>query len=53
MYDCPPTPPPSLDEIHTYSKMLQLEYGYEGDPKDRKKNISLLREWDLLHVLFF
>ena len=37
-----------LDEIHTHWKRLRFEY--EGDVKDRKEDISLLPEWDLLQV---
>jgi len=40
--------PIHLDEIHTHWKRLRFEY--EGDPKDKKANISLLPEWDLLQV---
>jgi hypothetical protein len=37
-----------LDEIHTHWKRLRFEY--EGDMKDKKEDISLLSEWDLLQV---
>jgi len=54
MYDCQEDKeqhPLDLDEIHTHWKRLWFEY--EGDPKDRKTNISLLLERDLLQVFFF
>jgi len=39
-----------LDEIHTHWKRLRFEY--ELDPKLHKTDISLLSEWDILHVYF-
>jgi len=43
--------PNRLDEIHTHWNRLQFKY--EGGPKDRNTNISLIPKLDFLQVFFF